>query len=221
MFQSRFVCICGLPGIGSVGKVAADFLATSLQCSSIKPFFSASFPPQVVVSEGMAELMHSELMRPREKENLLILSGDAQPLDVMGMHVLAGDILQAIKEQGVTDVITLAAYVGEAEEKVLGAATDPDCAAALTESNIPLLKSGAIGGMNGLLAGLAPRYGLRGFCLLATTSGSEPVDLVAAVNLLEAVKDLLKLDLDLSLLSMAGEDEEESQASADIDMNYR
>lgn len=219
MFESRFICICGLPGIGSVGKVAADFLATSLQCSSIKPFFSSSFPPQVMVSEGLAALMHSELMRPRERENLLILSGDAQPLDVPGMHELAGELLQAIKEQGVTDVITLAAYVGETEQDVLGAATDPNCAAQLVERNIPLLKSGAIGGLNGLLAGLAPMYGLRGICLLATTSGSEPVDLAAATKLLAAIKELLNLDLDLTMLSPFGE-EQETQASPDIDMNY-
>mgnify|MGYP001231118217 FL=1 len=219
MFESRFICICGLPGIGSVGKVAADFLATSLQCSSIKPFFSSSFPPQVMVSEGLAELMHSELMLPRERENLLILSGDAQPLDVPGMHELAGELLQAIKEQGVTDVITLAAYVGETEQDVLGAATDPNCAAQLVERNIPLLKSGAIGGLNGLLAGLAPMYGLRGICLLATTSGSEPVDLAAATKLLAAIKELLNLDLDLTMLSPLGE-EQETQASPDIDMNY-
>ena len=219
MFESRFICICGLPGIGSVGKIAADFLATSLQCSSIKPFFSSSFPPQVMVSDGLAALMHSELMRAGERENLLILSGDAQPLDVPGMHELAGELLQAIKEQGVTDVITLAAYVGETEQDVLGAATDPNCAAQLVERNIPLLKSGAIGGLNGLLAGLAPRYGLRGICLLATTSGSEPVDLAAATKLLAAIKELLNLDLDLAMLSSLGE-EQEIQASPDIDMNY-
>ena len=68
--------------------------------------------------------MNAQLMRTKEKENLLILSGDAQPLDVVGMYELAGNILQAIKEQGVTDVITLAAYVGETNESVLGTATD-------------------------------------------------------------------------------------------------
>jgi len=172
-----------------------------------------------MVSEGLAELMHSELMLPRERENLLILSGDAQPLDVPGMHELAGELLQAIKEQGVTDVITLAAYVGETEQDVLGAATDPNCAAQLVERNIPLLKSGAIGGLNGLLAGLAPMYGLRGICLLATTSGSEPVDLAAATKLLAAIKEPLNLDLDLTMLSPLGE-EQETQASPDIDMNY-
>ena len=188
MFESRFVCICGLPGIGSVGKVAADYLATALECSTIKPFFSHSFPPQVMVSDGLAELMHAQLMSPKEKKNLLILSGDAQPLDVVGMYELAGNILQAIKEQGVTDVITLAAYVGETNETVQGTATDLDSAAALGECKIPLLRSGAIGGLNGLLAGLAPLYDLRGFCLLATSSGADPVDIQAATNVLGGIE---------------------------------
>lgn len=220
MFESRFICICGLPGIGSVGKIAADFLATSLQCSSIRPFFSSRFPPQVMVSEGLAALMHSELLRPRERENLLILSGDAQPLDVPGMHELAGEILEALKGEGVTDVITLAAYVGETEEDVLAAATDPNCAEKLVQMDIPLLKSGAIGGLNGLLAGLAPRYGLGGICLLATTSGSEPVDLAAAGRLLAAIDKLLNLDLDLTVLSPFRE-EQEIEVPSEIDMNYR
>ncbi|MCK9440690.1 MAG: PAC2 family protein [Methanothrix sp.] len=220
MFESRFISICGLPGIGSVGKVAADYLATALECSTIKPFFSHSFPPQVMVSDGLAELMHAQLMRPKEKKNLLILSGDAQPLDVVGMYELAGNILQAIKEQGVTDVITLAAYVGETNETVQGTATDIDSVAALVECKIPLLRSGAIGGLNGLLAGLAPLYGLRGFCLLATSSGADPVDIQAATNLLGALNELLHLDIDITLMEPAIEELEEAQAQ-EVDMNYR
>jgi hypothetical protein len=220
MFESRFICICGLPGIGSVGKVAADYLATALECSPVKPFFSRSFPPQVMVSQGLAQLMHSELMRPKEKENMLILSGDAQPLDVAGMHELAGDILQAIKEQGVTDVITLAAYVGETEERILGTATDLDSATALSECKIALLRGGAIGGLNGLLAGLAPLYDLRGYCLLATSSGADPVDIQAATNLLGAIKELLNLDIDVSIMQPAAEEPEEA-AAEEVDMNYR
>lgn len=220
MFESRFICICGLPGIGSVGKVAADYLSTALECSSIMPFFSPSFPPQVMVSQGLAELMHGELMQPKEKKNMLILSGDAQPLDVVGMYELAGNILQAIKEKGVTDVITLAAYVGETNEEILGTATDLDSARALQECNIPLLRSGAIGGLNGLLAGLAPLYDLRGFCLLATSSGADPVDILAATNLLDAIKELLQLDIDITLMEPAIE-ETEMAAAQEVDMNYR
>jgi len=220
MFESRFVCICGLPGIGSVGKVATDYLATALECSTIIPFFSRSFPPQVMVSGGLATLMHAELMRTKEKENIFILSGDAQPLDVVGMQELAGNILQAIKNQGVTDVITLAAYVGDTDELVLGTATDVDSATALCECKIPLLRSGAIGGLNGLLAGMAPLYDMRGFCLLATSSGADPVDIRAANNLLCAINELLHLDIDITFMEPVIEQLEEA-AAYEVDMNYR
>jgi len=220
MFESRVICICGLPGIGSVGKVAADYLSVALECSCIKPFFSRSFPPQVMVYKGITRLLHSELMRPKERESMFILSGDAQPLDVTGMYELAGELLQAIADQGVTDIITLAAYVGETDSKITGAATDAESVAALKECNIPLLRSGAIGGLNGLLAGMAPLYGLRGFCILSTSSGNDPVDIPAASTLLQAVRDLLHLDIDISLLGHPVE-EPAPPARQEADMNYR
>jgi hypothetical protein len=83
-----------------------------------------------------------------------------------------------------------------------------------------LLRGGAIGGLNGLLAGLAPLYDLRGFCLLATSSGSDPVDIQAATNLLAAIKELLHLDIEISLMLPAIEEPEEL-APFEVDMNYR
>jgi len=219
MFESRIVCICGLPGIGSVGKIAADYLATALECSTVMPFFSNSFPPQVMVSDGLAELMHAELLCPSEKRNMFILSGDAQPLDVVGMHELAGNILEAIHLKGVTDVITMAAYVGDTDETILGAATDLESATALGDSEIPLLHSGAIGGLNGLLAGFAPLHGMRGFCLLGTSTGADPVDILAATNLLEAIKKLFHLDIDISLMEPVTEEPDELPPE-EVDMNY-
>ncbi len=163
--------------------------------------------------------MHAELLLPREKQNMFILSGDTQPLDVVGMHELAGNILEAVHAKGVTDVITLAAYVGDTDEMILGAATDPESAAALENSGIPLLHSGAIGGLNGLLAGLAPLYGMRGFCLLGTSTGADPVDILAATNLLEAIIKLFHLDIDISLMEPMTEEPAELQPE-EVDMNY-
>ncbi len=220
MFESRVVCICGLPGIGSVGKVAADYLATALECSTVKSFFSHSFPAQVVVSRGLTELLHAELKVPKERKDMYILSGDAQPLDVVEMYRLAGEILETAGKEGVTDVITLAAYVGDVRERVLGAANDTDSAKMLEKSGIPLLRSGAIGGLNGLLAGLASWYGMRGLCLLGTSSGADPVDIQAATNLLEAVNRLLGLSLDISLMGPVME-ESEADTWDEVDMNYR
>jgi len=74
--------------------------------------------------------------------------------------------------------------------------------------------------LNGLLAGLAPLYKMRGYCLLGTSSGSDPVDLDAASNLLELINDLFKLDLDVAL--MEPEDEVPEEIVPDeVDMNYR
>lgn len=217
----RKICIGGFPGIGSVGKVAADFMATSLKCSTVKPFFSSGFPAQVMVSQGLAELLRAELRSPEKRDDLLVLSGDAQPLEIIGMHSFAGEILDSLRAEGVSDVITLAAYVGETKSGVLGAATDADSAAALERSGVPLLRQGAIGGLNGLLAGLAPIYGMRGFCLLGTTSGSEPVDIKAAATLLEAIGPLFGIELDVSLLRPEQKEGWETFLPEEPDMNYR
>jgi proteasome assembly chaperone (PAC2) family protein len=221
MFNSSVICIGGLPGIGSVGKVAADYLATALECSTAKQFFSKGFPAQVVVTGNVTSLLHAELKAVEIKDgnDLFVLSGDAQPLEIREMYSLAGDILEYARSHNVTDIITLAAYVGDSKEKVMGAASNPETAVELQKSGIALLRSGSIGGLNGLLAGLAPLYGMRSFCLLATTSGEKPIDLMAARNLLEALLPLVGVEI--SLEGLAVEELEVVSQCEDVDMYYR
>jgi proteasome assembly chaperone (PAC2) family protein len=219
MFSSSIICIGGLPGVGSVGKIAADYLSTALECSTFKPFYSKGFPAQVMVSNGLAGLFHAELKVPKDRSNMYILCGDAQPLEIKEMYSLAGDILEAARSQKVTDMITLAAYVGDSKDKVVGAASEPELALGLEKNGIPKLRNGAIGGINGLLAGLSPLYDIRGYCLLGTTSGEELIDLNAAKNLLEAIKRLLGLDISIEGLEF--EESKEVSCHQEIDMNYR
>jgi len=200
--------------------VAADYLAKNLDCTTIKLFISPGFPAQVIVSEGMASLLQIELKVPKDKKNLLILSGDAQPVDIKDMYFLAGEILETVKSFNVTDFITLAAYVGESGEKVVAAASDLELVEHLQKNGFVILRNGAIGGLNGLLAGLAPIYAMRGYCLLGTTSGNDPVDLPAAKNLLEALKTLLGLEISLEGLALSFEELKETSYQ-EIDMNYR
>ena len=75
------ILVEGLPGVGHVGKLVADHMVEELDAEKIMEIYSPHFPPQVMVLEGLTDLMHGELMRPLEKENILILSGDAQPLE--------------------------------------------------------------------------------------------------------------------------------------------
>ncbi len=221
MFESSVICIGGLPGIGSVGKAAADYLATALECSTAKQFFSKGFPAQVVITGNTTGLLHAEMKAAKiaERNDLFILSGDAQPVEISEMYGLAEDILEYARSQKVTDIITLAAYVGDSKEKVLGAASNKEMAEELEKNGIALLKSGSIGGLNGLLAGLAPLYDMRGFCLLATTSGENPVDLRAARNLLEALLPLIGVDI--SIEGLAVEEQEVVSKCEETDMYYR
>lgn len=218
MFSSGTICIGGLPGVGSVGKIAADYLATALECSIFKSFYSKGFPAQVMVTDGIAGLFCAELKVPKDRSNMYILSGDAQPLGIKEMYSLAGEILETARSLNVTDIITLAAYIGESNEKVVGAASDPSLVLELEEMGIPRLRNGAIGGVNGLLAGLSPLYSMRGYCLLGTTSGEELIDLRAAKNVVEATSRLLGLDIPLDGLEI---EEAELVSFQDTDMNYR
>lgn len=220
MFCSRTICVGGLPGVGSVGKIAADYLSNCLNCQPVKSFISKGFPPQIMINGNQVMLMQAELKAARD--DLFILSGDAQPLEVREMYGLAGEILEYLKSRNVTDVITLAAYVGDSSEKVVAAATDQSLAKELENEGVSLLRNGAIGGINGLLVGLAPMYGLRGLCLLGTTSGEDLIDFRAAKDLLETVKSILGLEVDLNSLSIVEEKGvEEIEPSEDFYISYR
>jgi len=220
MFGSGKTCIGGLPGVGSVGKVAADCLCTALECTHLRSFFSRGFPAQVMVGDGVAELLHAEIHLPKGKDNLLILTGDAQPAGIKDMYSLAGEILEAAKSMGADQIVALAAYVGDSPEKVVGVSSEEDGIKDLEKAGIPVLRSGAIGGINGLLAGMAPIYGLRGYCLLGTTSGDDLIDLRATSNLLDAIKKALDLDVPLQVLPMTEEPGKPSSFE-EMDMNYR
>ncbi len=212
------VCIGGMPGIGSVGKVAADYIGTALDCVTFQLMVSTGFPPEVPVEDGIARALQVELRAPVGRDDLLVLCGDAQPLKPPHMYNLAGEILKALASYEVTDLVTLAAYVGSSEERVYAVASDRDLALALEEGGVTLLRSGIVGGLNGLLVGLCPSYGMRGACLLGKTDGEKAVDLAAAEQLIGAASELLGLNVPAEILGWTlrgdqkeGEDEREKR----------
>jgi proteasome assembly chaperone (PAC2) family protein len=208
------VCLGGMPGIGSVGKVAADYIGTALECQTFQLMVSTGFPPEVPVEDGIARALQVELKAPEGRDDLLILSGDAQPLKPPHTYNLAGEILKALRSFEVTDVITLAAYVGSSEETIYGVASDPDLARALEENGVALLRNGIVGGLNGILVGLCPLYGMRGVCLMGKTDGEKVVDLAAAEYLIEAASTLLNLEVSLEGLNWVQQGKQKEDETA-------
>jgi uncharacterized protein len=223
MFGSRKICLVGLPGIGSVGKVAVDYISNALEGRKVRSFYSDGFPPHVLVDKGVSRPLQIDLKVT--SSGILTVTGDAQPIEVLGMYRLAGEILEAVRSEDVTDIIAMAAYVGKVEESVVGAATDLTLTKEIEEEGVPLLRNGVIGGLNGLLAGMTPLYGMSGLCLLGATSGELPVDIKAAWNLLEVAKRVLNLDISLDSLASLAEEEgapfEDLSPPDDFNISYR
>ena len=56
------VLIEGLPGVGNVGKLAAEHLVEQLKATKFADIYSKYFPPQVLVDdEGLIRLVNNEL----------------------------------------------------------------------------------------------------------------------------------------------------------------
>ena len=77
------ILIEGLPGIGNVGKIAVDFLIDQLDHKIMYTIYSKSFPHSVFVNDGNIIEMPSVTLYSVKlaNRNLMLLSGDVQPVD--------------------------------------------------------------------------------------------------------------------------------------------
>ncbi len=205
------VMICGLPGIGGVGKLIADYLAIELGGKLFCQIHSNTFPPQILINNREPELMKNDLYYTKDPD-LLILCGNAQPVDCLGMYQVGEEIIEIGKELKVSKIITLAAYVSGYQGKkprVFRAATDPDVIEELGRLGVVKMHDGSISGLNGLLLGLCKRYDMDGICLLGETSGQELSDLKAARAVIKILNKMLKVDVGLKGIEQADQIKED------------
>lgn len=177
------VLIEGLPGVGNVGKLAAEHLIDEIGGELFCEIYSIYLPPQVLVSEdGIAKLVNNELYYKKDVgENgvdLLILTGDYQGMTPQGQYRLTDKILSLSEDYDIKKIFSLGGYgQGEMVEKpdVLGAVTNEDLIDEMEEIGVVFSEehpSSGIVGASGLLIGLGKRlYDIEGVCLMGETSG--------------------------------------------------
>ena len=199
------VLVCGLPGSGYVGKLAADHLVSSFKLRKVVEYTSPNFPPQVSVrGDGTVDPPRGELYfaKTRKGKSILVFTADAQPTTSEGEYELSEAVVKFAKRCGVRKVYTLAAYITgsfSSSPKVYGSGTSKEMAASLSEKGVILMKDGGISGMNGLLIGVASLHGMEGACLLGETSGYV-VDAGASKAVLELLSKVVGLPVDTSKL---------------------
>ena len=208
------ILVEGLPGVGNVGKLAAEHLVDQLKAVKFADMFSKYFPPQVLVNDsGTIRLVGNEMyyvLRPEMANDLLILIGDYQGLTPDGQYELSDKTLRMCKDLGVKRVYTLGGYgLGKMIEKprVLGAATDTELVEEMKSYGVTFSKGepgSGIVGASGLLLGLGNLYGMRSACLMGETSGYF-VDPKGAQAVLEVLAKILGVKIDFAELEAKAE----------------
>lgn len=177
----RPILIIGLPGIGNVGKIAADFLIDETKARLIYNIFSYDLPNSVFVNDdNLIELPTIELYSRKsvKGQDLLILTGDVQPADERSSYELCENVLKKAKELGVSLIITMGG-IGLAEvpkkPQIFCTGNSKEIIKKIKKgSKLNDKLYGTVGpiiGISGLIVGLAKRNDISAVCLLAETLG--------------------------------------------------
>ncbi len=198
----------GLPGIGNVGKLAAEHLKDELKAVKFAAIYSKFFPPQVLVlDDGLVRLVQNELYYVKRpgKGDVVVLVGDYQGLTPEGQYELADFVLSELKKLGVHKLFTLGGYgMGRmvTKPRVLGAATDAALVKEMEGHGVVFARGepgAGIVGASGLLLGLGKIYGMKAVCLMGETSGYF-VDPKSAQAVLEVLTKVLDIQIDFAEL---------------------
>jgi len=205
--------VTGLPGVGYVAKLSADYLIKELKAELFEELYSSSFPPYVLIKkDGTVELLKNELHYWKDsklKNDLIIFTGNTQAISPEGQYEISNEVLNRAEKFKVKKLFATAAYVtGRHVEKpkVYGVATEPELVEELKKYEVLPMDAGSISGTNGLLFGLAKLKKIQSICLLSETpgymtpSGRVITDVKAAQALLEVLSKMLDIKIDMKPL---------------------
>ncbi|WP_227131734.1 proteasome assembly chaperone family protein [Halorubellus salinus] len=206
----------GLPGVGHVGKLAAEHLLEELESTLVRRVYSNDLPPQVDVGDdGVAELTHAEFHAVEsEGRDLLILTGDHQAQSNEGHYRMADAFLDIAAEFGCESAYALGGVpTGELIEEydVLGAASSEARVEALSDVGVEFREdepAGGIVGVSGLVLGLGGRRGMDAACLMGETSGYL-VDPKSARAVLEVLVELFEIEIEYESLEERADEMED------------
>lgn len=208
------VLVEGLPGIGNVGKIAVDFLIEELKAKKLLSFFSYKLPRSVFVGEeNLIEMPKIEVYYKRfnggERKDLLLLTGDVQPIDEESCYSFCDEIIKLAKKYNCSEIVTTGGIglqnIPE-KPKVFCTSNDKELLKEYTKlSEVEKEIFGIVGpivGVSGVLLGLSKKRDLKAAALLAETFGHPMyLGIKGAKELLKVVDKKFNLGLDIKKMS--------------------
>lgn len=165
------------PGMGNVALKAATYLREKLRAEEFGTIDPAGFFQSniVYIRNNLIEPIKLPENKFYYKKNealendIIFFVGDAQPLS--GKEYEFADMVLDVAEMfKVKTVYSFAAFAVDIhykeKPKVWGVATSKELLDGLEKNNVLSMNDGHIGGMNGIILGVAKERGMEGICLL-------------------------------------------------------
>jgi proteasome assembly chaperone (PAC2) family protein len=200
------------PGMSQVALSAGYYLLAKLEMHLLAEFSPRELfeVEHVLVKGGILRLGGLPRSRffawkdPEGHRDIVVFLGEAQP--PLGKYAFCHRLMEFARRVGVERVFTFAAMATpmhpEHDSRVFAAATDANGLAEIHQLELSVLEDGQIGGMNGVVLGIAGEGGIPGLCML----GEVPHIFIqfpfpkASLAVLEAFKTLAGIELDLTEL---------------------
>lgn len=201
------VLIVGMPGIGNVGKIAADLMVDQFKADKIISFFSDCLPNSVFVQEdNMVELPRIEIKHKKKgKNDFLFLVGDVQPMKEEDSYAFAHAVLGVASKHKCREIVTLGGiglHEPPLKSKVYCTGNDKRFIEEFVKLGANNKLHGVVGpimGISGLLLGLSKEKKIRAACLLAETYAHPMhIGLREAKELMKILEEKYKLGLDMN-----------------------
>lgn len=197
------IMVVGLPGIGSVGSLVAEYLKNELGAKRFATLYSPHFIHQtIMLKSGYTRLISNRFYSKEVKDHtIIILLGDTQAGTPEGQYEVNEDIVKFFKGLGGKTIYTIGGYSAGSHyiqnPRVFGVATDKQTKAVLSKKGVIFGQtSGAIWGSAGMIVSFAKKHGLHAACIMGETSVLE-IDANAARAVLESMKSILDVKINL------------------------
>lgn len=210
------IFIEGLPGIANVGKIAVDFMIDELKAQKLFSFFSYKFPHSVFVNEEnlvdvpKLEIYYKKFNGNSKKRDILLLTGDIQPIDEESCYTFCDEIITLMKKFKCSEMITTGGiglqHLPE-KPKVYCTGNSQSLLKEYSKKGSKVSREifgvvGPIVGVSGVLLGLGKRRKMKGIALLAETFGHPMyLGIKGAKELIRVVEEKFSYGLSMKRLS--------------------
>ena len=187
-----FTMVCGFPGPGLVGGIAAIYIIKALAMREVGHVRSRYLPPVAVFYGGV--LRHPLRIYASEDKKLLVVVSEAA-LPSISFFDISNAILDWAEKKGARRVICLEGLtVKEKTGKAIFAAAEPEVMGSLAKYGVEMLEEGFVSGINGTLLNECLNRRIDGFCLFAETYPLHP-DPEAAAKTIDTLNHILNLNI--------------------------